>query len=45
MSALVDCDFIYEEEDIESLELKWYFRHDPTPIYTWVPPNNPQVSI
>lgn len=44
-SALVDCDFSYNEEDIESLELKWYFRHDPTPIYTWVPPNDPQVRF
>ena len=41
----MDCDFTYNEEDIESLELKWYFRHDPTPIYTWVPPNEPQVNI
>ena len=42
-SALVDCDFSYEQKDLQSLELKWYFRHDPTPIYTWIPPNKPQV--
>ena len=43
-SALVDCDFTYEERDLQSLELKWYFRHDPKPIYTWVPPAAPQVD-
>ena len=42
-SALVDCDFSYEQKDLQSLELKWYFRHDPTPIYTWIPPKKPQV--
>ena len=25
-SALVDCDFTYEQKDLQSLELKWYFR-------------------
>jgi len=43
-SALIDCDFTYEERDLQSLELKWYFRHDPRPIYTWVPPALPQVD-
>ena len=42
--AIVDCDYMIDERDKETLEVKWYFRHDPTPIYTWVPPNLPQVS-
>ena len=41
----MDCDFTYNEEDKKSFELKWYFRFDPTPIYTWVPPNDPQVYL
>ena len=42
--AIVDCDYMIDERDKETLEVKWYFRHDPTPIYTWVPPHLPQVS-
>ena len=43
-SAIVDCDFSLDDQDIATFELKWYFRFDPTPIYTWVPPNQPQAS-
>ena len=28
----------------DTLEVKWYFRYDPTPIYQWVPPFPPQVN-
>ena len=34
---------VLDDQDVASFELKWYFRFDPTPIYTWVPPNPPQV--
>jgi hypothetical protein len=33
-----------DDQDIDTFELKWYFRFDPTPIYTWVPPNPPQAA-
>ena len=42
-SAIVDCEYSLDDRDISTLEIKWYFRFDPTPIYTWVPPNPPQV--
>lgn len=41
--AILDCDYSLDERDKDSLEVKWYFRYDPTPIYQWVPPNDPQV--
>ena len=41
--AIIDCIYNITEQDKDTLEVKWYFRHDPTPIYTWVPPNLPQV--
>ena len=43
VNNIIDCEYNFEERDVETFELKWYFRHDPTPIYTWVPPNRPQV--
>jgi len=43
-SAIVDCEYLLEDRDINTFELKWYFRFDPTPIYTWIPPNPPQVK-
>ena len=43
VNNIIDCEYHYNEKDVETFELKWYFRHDPTPIYTWVPPNRPQV--
>jgi hypothetical protein len=43
VNNIIDCVYNYTEADVETFELKWYFRHDPTPIYTWVPPNRPQV--
>ena len=42
-STVLDCVYNYTEEDKTSLEVKWYFRHDPSPVYQWVPPNRPQV--
>ena len=44
-SAIVDCEYSLDDRDISTLEIKWYFRFDPTPIYTWVPPNPPQVCL
>ena len=43
VNNIIDCEYQFDERDVETFELKWYFRHDPTPIYTWVPPNRPQV--
>ena len=43
--AILDCDYSLDERDKDSLEVKWYFRYDPTPIYQWVPPNDPQVYV
>ena len=43
-TAILDCDYRIDPEDRETLEVKWYFRFDPAPIYQWVPPNDPQVS-
>ncbi|TRY71572.1 hypothetical protein TCAL_11968 [Tigriopus californicus] len=42
-SAILECDYLLDERDRSSLEVKWYFRHDPVPIFQWVPPNAPQV--
>ena len=44
VNNVIDCEYQFDERDVETFELKWYFRHDPTPIYTWVPPNRPQVG-
>ena len=44
VNNVIDCEYQFNERDVETFELKWYFRHDPTPIYTWVPPNRPQVG-
>ena len=44
INNIVDCHYNFTKRDEETFELKWYFRHDPTPIYTWVPPNRPQVN-
>ena len=43
-TALLDCDYTLEDRDKETLEVKWYFKHNPSPIYQWIPPNPPQVS-
>jgi len=41
----IDCDFDYQEEEQDQLDLKWYFNSSPFPIYQWVPSMNkgPQV--
>ena len=44
VNNIIDCVYNYTEADVELFELKWYFRHGPTPIYTWVPPHRPQVK-
>jgi len=41
--AVLDCVYNYTDKEKDSLEVKWYFRHDPTPIYQWLPPQLPQV--
>ena len=45
VNNVIDCSYTLDPRDEETFELKWYFRHDPTPIYTWVPPNRPQVNM
>jgi hypothetical protein len=42
---ILDCDFDYQEEEREQLDLKWYFNSSPFPIYQWVPSmhKGPQV--
>ncbi|XP_040568122.1 uncharacterized protein [Lepeophtheirus salmonis] len=42
-SAVLDCVYDLNEEDIDFLEVKWYFRYNQTPIYQWIPPQSPQV--
>ena len=42
--AIVDCLYALDPKDLETLEIKWYFRYDPEPIYTWIPKSKPQVS-
>ena len=42
-SAVLDCVYNFTEADRDSLEVKWYFRHNPSPIYQWIPPGTPQV--
>ena len=42
-SVILDCVYDYDEDDRDSLEVKWYFRQGLNPIYQWVPPNPPQV--
>ena len=41
----IDCDFDYQKEEQDQLDLKWYFNSSPFPIYQWVPSMNkgPQV--
>ena len=41
--ALLDCEYRLDPRDRDSLEVKWYFRYDPVPIYQWIPPGMPQV--
>ena len=43
-TAVLDCVYDIEESDRDSLEVKWYFRHDPSPVYQWIPPQQPQVK-
>ena len=42
-STVLDCVYNYTEADRNSLEVKWYFRHNPSPVYQWIPPGAPQV--
>jgi len=42
-STVLDCVYNYTKEDRDSLEVKWYFRHNPSPVYQWLPPGSPQV--
>jgi len=42
-SAVLDCVYNFTEQDRDSLEVKWYWRHGLHPIYQWLPPNSPQV--
>jgi len=34
---VLDCDYDYQEDEANQLDLKWYFNGSPTPIYQWVP--------
>lgn len=42
-SAVLDCVYNYTQQDLGSLEVKWYWRHGLHPIYQWLPPAKPQV--
>jgi len=41
----IDCDFEYQKDEQDQLDLKWYFNSSPFPIYQWVPSmhKGPQV--
>ena len=43
---LLDCDFEYEEQEREQLDIKWYFNDSPSPFFQWVPGQlkRPQVG-
>ena len=41
--VILDCDYTLHQEDVDSLEVKWYFRHEARPFYQWIPPNPPQI--
>lgn len=42
---IIDCDFEYQQDEQDQLDLKWYFNSSPFPIYQWVPSmhRGPQV--
>lgn len=42
---ILDCVFSADEEDRESLVVKWYFNKGPVAVYQWIPGNKPQVSF
>jgi len=42
-SAALDCVYNFTEEDKDSLEVLWYWRHGLQPIYQWMPPSTPQI--
>lgn len=42
-SAVLDCVYNFTEEDKDSLEVLWYWRHGLQPIYQWMPPSTPQI--
>ena len=43
--VVLDCPYdVTSDEDASGLAVKWYFENDTSPVYQWIPGNQPQVS-
>ena len=41
-SVILDCPYTLNENEKDSLVLKWYLNSHTVPIYQWIPPSPPQ---
>ena len=35
-NVILNCDYDFDEEEAQQLEIKWYFRKDPAPFFQWI---------
>lgn len=42
-AVIIDCDYKYEQADVDGLVLKWFFNSSEQPVYQWIPPRLPEA--
>ena len=35
-NIILNCDYHFDEEEAQQLEIKWYFNKDPAPFFQWI---------
>ena len=35
-NVILNCDYHFDEEEAQQLEIKWYFNKDPAPFFQWI---------
>ena len=35
-NIILNCDYHFDQEEAQQLEIKWYFNKDPSPFFQWI---------
>lgn len=35
-NIILNCDYNFDQEEAQQLEIKWYFNKDPSPFFQWI---------
>ena len=42
-SVVLDCEYRYEQYEIDGLEVKWFWNDEPEAVYQWIPGKKPEA--